>query len=130
MANLKAKDADNATKFLKATGVGSDTDPFVVEHLDSQVLQSVQGIQAYIQAIDNFLRANVSIYQKVLNSFDLGQTKYYLDDSTSDRRIGRIEYSSQSLNYTITETYSYGGNAGDYYLVSIVRSGGSIEELT
>lgn len=32
MANVKVKDHDAAEKYLKATGAGSDVDPFVVEH--------------------------------------------------------------------------------------------------
>lgn len=130
MANLKAKDADSNNKFIKAIGEGTDTDPFVIEHSDSAVLQQIQSIFAYIQAIHNYLQINPNIYQKVLNSSDLVETKYYLDSSTSDRRIDKIEYSSQLNNYKITETYFYEGSIGDYYLVSIVRSSIDLEILS
>lgn len=41
MANLKARDSDSVTKFLKATGEGSETSPFIVEHSDSATLQQL-----------------------------------------------------------------------------------------
>jgi hypothetical protein len=45
MGNLKAKDADNTNKFLKATGDGSELNPFIVEHLDSSVLTKLEEIR-------------------------------------------------------------------------------------
>ncbi len=35
MANLKVKDGDAATKYLKSSGAGSDVDPHIPQHLES-----------------------------------------------------------------------------------------------
>lgn len=130
MANLKAKDADSSDKFIKATGQGTDADPLVIEHSDSKVAQLAQNIIAYVQSIDNVLRTNKSIYEKVLNSSDLIQTRNYLDADTSNRRISKIEYSSQISNYKIVETYNYEGSANGYYLISITRNSEQLIELS
>lgn len=41
MVNLKAKDADNTNKFLKASGDGSEGSPYIVEHFDAAVLNKL-----------------------------------------------------------------------------------------
>lgn len=54
MANLKAKDADALTKFIKASGVGSDADPFIIEHSDLAVLTSVDEIKLKLDDIKTY----------------------------------------------------------------------------
>lgn len=51
MANLKAKDADSVTKFLKATGIGTDDDPLVVEHSNPSALLQLQQSVAQLTTI-------------------------------------------------------------------------------
>jgi hypothetical protein len=54
---------------------------------------------------------------------DLVQTISYLDATDPvNRRVTTIVYSSTILGLTATETYSYGGSAGDYYITSIILS--------
>jgi hypothetical protein len=72
MANVKVKDADASDKYLKATGAGSDLDPHVVEHLDSNsaaMLSALQAIQTAVELIDNMIsgsEAQVDILSSVL----------------------------------------------------------------
>lgn len=51
MANLKAKDADSVTKFLKATGIGTDDDPLIVEHSSPAILVQLQQSVAQLNTI-------------------------------------------------------------------------------
>lgn len=41
MANLKARDSDLVTRFIKATGEGTEQAPYIVEHLDSAVFDQL-----------------------------------------------------------------------------------------
>lgn len=51
MANLKAKDADSVSKFLKATGIGTDDDPLIIEHSNPVAVQQLQDSVARLTTI-------------------------------------------------------------------------------
>lgn len=53
---------------------------------------------------------------------DLVQSFTYLDPGTVDERVSTVTYSSVSASLSMVETYTYGGVAGAYRLLSIVRS--------
>jgi hypothetical protein len=58
MANLQVKDAAASTKYLSASGAGTDLDPHVVEHLDSNsaaMLTALQAIQTAVELLDNMI---------------------------------------------------------------------------
>jgi hypothetical protein len=51
---------------------------------------------------------------------DLVKTFTYLDAGDPvNRRVASIKYTSASLGMTITETFTYAGSAGDYYITQI-----------
>lgn len=68
MANLQVKDGASATKYLKASGAGSDGDPHIPQHLESNsaaILAAAQAIEAAVEGTlttggltDAQLRAN------------------------------------------------------------------------
>lgn len=51
MGNLKAKDADSVTKYLKASGIGTDEDPYIVEHSNSAAISKLQDSITQLAAI-------------------------------------------------------------------------------
>lgn len=51
MANLEIRDGDNSEKYLKGTGAGSDGDPFIPEHLDTNSAAMLTALQI----IDNIV---------------------------------------------------------------------------
>jgi len=56
MANLNVTDAADASKYLKASGAGTDGDPHIVEHLDTNsaaILAAVAAIQTAAEILDN-----------------------------------------------------------------------------
>lgn len=66
MANIKVKDHDAAEKYLKATGVGTDGDPYIVEHevvqgtaADLNITEaSASDIKTAVELIDNAVDGN------------------------------------------------------------------------
>tara|TARA_R110001592_G_scaffold63800_1_gene195722 strand:+ start:482 stop:745 length:264 start_codon:yes stop_codon:yes gene_type:complete len=82
-----------------------------------------------LSAIDTntrFTRNNTKLsdHQKLVNQAnDLVTNFTYLDASSStDRRVSTIVYSSSSLNITATETFTYSGSSGNYYVTQIQLS--------
>lgn len=58
MANLNVTDRNDASKYLKASGAGTDGDPHVVEHLDTNsaaLLTAAQAIQTAVEILDNIV---------------------------------------------------------------------------
>lgn len=54
MANMTGKDATGVTKYLKSTGVGTDLDPHVSEHLETNsadILTASEAIQAAVEGV-------------------------------------------------------------------------------
>lgn len=51
MANLEIRDGDNTEKYLKGTGAGSDGDPFIPQHLDTNSAAMLTALQI----IDNIV---------------------------------------------------------------------------
>lgn len=90
MALLKARDADSTTKYLKASGDGSDTAPFVVEHSDSATLAQVQTLTT----------ATASIYDLV------SQLQTILDNSRSylmNIRDSGVSVNTKTLDAATTQ---------------------------
>lgn len=54
MANLKAKDADSIAKFIKSSGAGTETDPLIVEHLDSATVAKLEFISNQLSTISDY----------------------------------------------------------------------------
>lgn len=54
MANLEIRDGDNTEKYLKGTGAGSDGDPFIPQHLET----NSAAIKTAIEIIDNAIAGN------------------------------------------------------------------------
>lgn len=55
MANLNVLDANEASKYLKGTGAGTDLDPFIPEHKETSgaaILAAVDGVEALLTTID------------------------------------------------------------------------------
>ena len=55
MANLAVKDGAAADKYLKTSGIGTDVDPHVPEHLETNsaaILAAVDGVEALLTTID------------------------------------------------------------------------------
>jgi len=55
MANLAVKDGAAADKYLKTSGVGTDVDPHVPEHLETNsaaILAAVDGVEALLTTVD------------------------------------------------------------------------------
>ncbi len=58
MSNLRVLDAVGADKYLRASGAGTDGDPHVPEHLESNsadILTAAQAIQAAVETLDNIV---------------------------------------------------------------------------
>ena len=55
MANIQARDALNTVVFLKATGAGTDADPFVPEYL------MPNGVEAALTAIQDLITPNPNL---------------------------------------------------------------------
>lgn len=55
MANLAVKDGAAADKYLKTSGIGTDVDPHVPEHLETNsaaILAAVDGVEALLTTVD------------------------------------------------------------------------------
>ena len=66
---------------------------------------------------------SASNYQRVIAADDYLKTLNYLDAADAvNRRINTVVHSSALLGLTVTDTYTWAGAAGDYYLQSIQRS--------
>jgi len=65
-----------------------------------------------------------SNYQKLISEADdLSKVFSYLDIADpTNRRVDTIVYSSVALGLSVTETFRYGGSAGDYYVTDITLS--------
>jgi hypothetical protein len=75
MANLQVKDATATSKYLKASGTGSDPDPHVVEHLDTNsaaILAALQAIQTAIELVDNMISGSEGQVDVVTSALPTG----------------------------------------------------------
>ena len=75
MANVQVKDATASSVYLKASGAGSDVDPHVVEHLDSNsaaILTALQAIQTAVQLIDNMISGSEAQVDVVTSALPTG----------------------------------------------------------
>lgn len=78
-----------------------------------------QTIQAYLIGIQEQLeQLNSSILDKINRANDRKKRITYFDENDpNNRRPQAITYSSTALNLTLTKTFTYGGNSGNYYLI-------------
>lgn len=70
---------------------------------------------------DSLLKAQPSDYSRVMNASDLAQTFLYDDAGLADERVTSVISTSASVGKTVTETFTYDGNPGAYYLSSKTR---------
>jgi len=77
MANLQVKDGAAATKYLKGTGAGTDVDPFIGEHLDTNsaaLLTAAQAIQTAVEIIDNMISGSEAQVDVLTSALPSGAT--------------------------------------------------------
>ncbi len=85
MSNLRVLDAVGADKYLRASGAGTDGDPHVPEHLESNsadILTAAQAIQAAVETLDNIVSGAEA--QVDIVSGNVGLTGNLPDTATGD----------------------------------------------
>lgn len=82
MANLKAKDSDSATKYIKARGLGTDTDPLIVEH----------------SVVGTIEVSNLPATQQVIGTIEVGNLP------TTQAIAGTVEVSNLPINQQVSGT--------------------------
>lgn len=104
---------------LKETTIITSSATLTEQQAQTALLTS---IDTAVTAIEGLL-AKSNLYTLQTEADDLVETYSYLDagDSTN-RRINTIVYSSVALGISVTETFAYGGGAGDYYVTSSTLS--------
>ena len=102
MANLLTLDGASADKYLKATGAGTNGDPHIIQHLDTNsaaLLIAAQAIQTAIQLIDTLGNGTAATAQRVTMASDsTGQVKL----AASEEIVGKVGASDAVVTITPT----------------------------
>lgn len=104
---------------LNTSTTGSSDASRAEQLVQTSVLNSMNGKLSTIAS--SVSRGNLARLKETAN--DLQEVYTYLDSADPEnRRISTITYSSVLLTLTVTETFSYAGSAGDYYVISSTLS--------
>jgi len=96
MANLQVKDAAAATKYIAASGAGTDIDPHVVEHLDSNsaaMLTALQAIQTALELIDNMISGSEAQVDVVSSALPSG--------AATESTLGAIQTAAEAIQTAV-----------------------------
>ena len=115
MANLQVKDAAAATKYLKSSGAGSDGDPHIVEHLDTNsaaMLAALEAIQTAVELIDNMIAGSEAQVDVVSSGLPTG--------AATEATLAAIQTATEAIQ-TAAETLD-DAIAGSEMQVDVVSS--------
>jgi hypothetical protein len=99
MANLKVKDQAAATKYLKTSGAGTDGDPHIPEHLDTNsaaILAALAAIQTAVELLDNAI-SGTEIQADVVAALPAGTNAIGKLAANSGVDIGDVDVLSSAL---------------------------------
>lgn len=76
-----------------------------------------------LKDFDSEVRKKITKSENIMVADDVVMAHTFLDPTTDDKRISTIVYTSASVHTgeTVTETYTYSGSPGAYYLNTITR---------
>lgn len=104
---------------LTSSGSSIGSASLAEQLVQTSVLNSMNGKLTTI--LNSVSRGKLATLKETAN--DLQEVYAYLDPTDAvNRRISTITYSSVTLALTVTETFSYAGNPGDYYVISSTLS--------
>ena len=96
MANVNITDAADASKFLKATGAGSDGDPFIPQHLET----NSAAIKTAVETIDNAISGS-EMQVDVVAALPAGTNAIGKLAANSGVDIGDVDVTSVAIPTTI-----------------------------
>jgi hypothetical protein len=118
MANLEIRDGDSLEKYLKATGAGTNGDPFIVEHLDTNsaaLLTAAQAIQTAVEILDNIVSGSEAQVDIVTSALPTGAATAS-NQSTGNSSLSTIAGDTTSLDAKVA---TGGGLEASAVLVTI-----------
>lgn len=106
MANVNVKDYSGNSKYLKSTGAGSDADPYIPEHLDTNsaaILTAVQAIQTAVQILDNIVAGSEAQVDVVTSALPSGASTAAAQ-ATAQTALDAIQAAVELLDNAISGT--------------------------
>jgi hypothetical protein len=106
MANLKVKDHDAATKYLSASGAGTDGDPHITQHLETNsaaIKAAVEAIQTAVEILDNVVSGSEAQVD-VVAALPAGANAIGKLAANSGVDIGDVDVTSMPANTIDTGT--------------------------